>query len=519
MIHSHFHRIVVSLSILCLSLLCSTTGSAAPQTLTIIGTGDLQGQLDAIPYHTVNNSKAKNMAVGGISRIAGLIKQTRKETTNPVIVVSSGDDLMGRYFQQFKGEAIFNLMEMAGYEILALGNHEFDKGPKLLAKALSSINLAPLCSDLAIENTAMAERCAPYLIRNYQGIRVGFFSLMTENFAKVTIGNEITIKEKHIDTARRMVAILQEQDAQVIIAVTHIGTDMDHRLAAQVDEIDIIFGGHSHDYQQNLTTINNCLILNGGEKGTALVRLDVGLDKNQRIIPQSAAYTLVPVNAAITPDPLVEKQLTTYRSQLPATTQVGRTEREWDLTSATLRRQESGVANLITDLIHQQFKVDAVLFNGGSFRGNATILPGIITDTMIAEIDGFKSNVYLLSIQGKYLQHIMEHSASLIGHGGFLQVSGLKCTINPKGKQGERVTILIQARGGSWQHLEQERYYHVASNDFLVQHGGDDYFWFKKYGCNISNTYSTMSSILTDAFHHQSIINPAQPDGRIRILP
>ncbi len=55
---------------------------------------------------------------GGISRIATLIKQIEQTTDNRVVVVSSGDDLMGRYFRQFDGKAIFGLMDMAGYEVL-----------------------------------------------------------------------------------------------------------------------------------------------------------------------------------------------------------------------------------------------------------------------------------------------------------------------------------------------------------------------------------------------------------------
>jgi len=124
---------IASFFTVCFLLSCGTiTETPAPvKKLTIIGTGDLQGQLDANlkSVHLVELG-AKIEVMGGVSRIATLIKQIQLETANPVIVVSSGDDLMGKYFHKFSGKAIFYLMEISGYEVMALGNHEFDRAFK-----------------------------------------------------------------------------------------------------------------------------------------------------------------------------------------------------------------------------------------------------------------------------------------------------------------------------------------------------------------------------------------------------
>lgn len=524
------------LALCCLVSCAPVTKSPAPaHKLTIIGTADLQGRLDADPRSIrITESEEKTAVTGGISRIAGLIKQIQRDSNNPVITVSAGDDLMGRYFHQFDGKAIFGLMETAGYEVLALGNHEFDSGPGVLAEALDSVKFPVLCSDLEVQDTVMEKSCRSYLLRDYQGISIGFFSLMTEDFPVVTVTGKVKIKANQAAVARNMIQTLKKKGAQVIIAVTHIGTDMDRKLAAEVEGIDIIFGGHSHNYENRLERVNNTLIVNGGEKGPALVRLDVSLDGKNKVIPTSAAYSLIPVTADIKPDPAVEKQLVEYRNQLPAATIVGMTEKEWDLTKATLRSRESAVADMITDMIRTQFKVDIVLYNGGSFRGNSKYPAGPVTDTMLAEIDEFENNVYLMTMQGKYIRQILEHSASLIGHGGFLQGSGITFTIDPEAQSqeladknntnytisrpGNRIKdIRILSTDGSRQPLDPEHNYRLASNDFLVKLGGDRYFWFKKYGQGIRNTYSTMGTIMTDYFHKHNVVNPAGPDGRITI--
>ncbi len=526
-----------SLLALCCLLSCTPLAKlpAPASKLTIIGTGDLQGRLDSDPRSVhIRESGKKTKVVGGISRIAALIRQIQRETPNPVIVLSSGDDLMGRYFHQFDGKAIFSLMEMSGYEVLALGNHEFDSGPGVLAEALDSVDFTVLCSDLDVEDTVMAKSCRSYLLRDYQGIRIGFFSLMTRDFPVVTVTGKVKIRNTQAEVARNMTRTLKGKGAQVIVAVTHIGTNMDRILVAEVAGIDIIFGGHSHNYMNRLERVNNTLIVNGGEKGSALVRLDVSLDGKNKVMPTSAAYSLIPITQDIKPDATVEEQLAGYRSRLPAAAVVGMTEKEWDLTRATLCSRESDVANLITDMIRTQFKVDVVLYNGGSFRGDSQFSSGPVTDTMLAEIDEFENNVYLMTMQGKYIRQILEHSASLIGQGGFLQGSGITFTIDTSGqsqklvcKNGKDYTIAqpgkkiknikILSKDGSWQPLDPKRNYRLASNDFLVKLAGDHYFWFKKYGQGIHNTYSTMGTIMTDYFRKHTIVNPEGPDGRIKI--
>lgn len=531
---SRFTVFLLALSTL-LSCTAVTPPPARENKITIIGTGDLQGNLDSVPCSIcITESGEKTDIMGGISRIATLIKQIEQTTPNPVVTVSSGDDLMGKYFRQFNGKAIFGLMEMAGYDVLALGNHDFDSGPGVLAEALDSVNFTALCSDLVVQKTVMGKSCQPYVLKSYEGIKVGFFSLMTKDFPVVTVTGEVKIRNNQAAVARKMIQTLKKKGAQVIIAVTHIGTVMDRRLAAEVEGIDIIFGGHSHNYEQNLEKVNNTLIVNGGDKGAALVRLDVTLDKNNKVVPTSAVYSLIPVTADIKSDPEVESQLVEYRKQLPETEVIGMTEKEWDLTNATLRSRESAVANLITDTIRTKFKVDIVLYNGGSFRGNLTYPPGPVTDTMLAEIDEFENNVYLMTIKGRFIRQILEHSATLIGRGGFLQGSGIQFTINTEAlpqtligdvntgffisRAGNRIKdIRILSTDNSWQPLNPERNYRLAANDFLVKLGGDRFFWFKTHGRDIHNTYSTMGSVMTDFFRTNKTVNPVGPDGRITI--
>ncbi len=120
--------------------------------------------------------------------MASIIKEVRAKSEHSVFAISTGDSLMGRYFHVFRGRAIFRLMTAAGYDLYAMGNHEFDKGPQVLADALKTAGFETLCTDLNLCQTPLKGLCRPWIIRNVNGIAVGFFSLMTEDFPLVTSG-------------------------------------------------------------------------------------------------------------------------------------------------------------------------------------------------------------------------------------------------------------------------------------------------------------------------------------------
>ncbi|MBU0946134.1 MAG: bifunctional metallophosphatase/5'-nucleotidase [Proteobacteria bacterium] len=532
---------IILFSVLCILGLGWSSPSAAPSMtagasqLTFLGTADLQGQLEpSLRSIALDAGGEKIAVVGGIARIATLIKEIRKESQGPVIILSAGDDLMGRYFHTFNGHAIFTLLGRAGYEILALGNHEFDRGPGLLAEALEETTFVPLCSDLAIKDTVLEGSCQPLLIRQYQSVSIGFFSLMTPNFPFITTTGKVSLSGSPAAVAQQMVSELRAQGTDLVVAITHIGADLDRQLAAEVEGIDIIFGGHSHAYLPKLETVNKSLIVNGGEKGAALVRLDVKLSSDRKIIPESAAYTLIPVTESISQDQETAQHLQHFSDQLPAAIVLGKTESTWLLDKNAVRSGESTVADMINDLILDKFQVDFVLNNAGAFRGNKEYPPGPITDTMLHEIDEFENDVYLLKIKGKYLYPILEHSAALVDQGGFLQVAGLRLSINPgkraqeisqRGedwqvvKPGERIIeAQIRNRDGSYGPIEAEKEYALATNAYLAQNEGDQYYWFKKYGRDQVNTYTTLYSLLAEKLNTSQVLNPPPPDGRIRLL-
>lgn len=500
------------------------------KTISIVGTADLQGMLEPSVQNIDidGDGKREKIEMGGISHLATLYKQLKKKNPNTVIV-SAGDDLMGRYFHIFRGRAILGMMSEAGYEIVALGNHEFDKGSNVLASSLEGTKFTTLCSDLNVSASALKGKCVPYVIKKLDNVKVGFFSLITEGLLKSNNEKKITFLDRNVPMAKKMVKLLKDKGADIIVLVSHIGYKVDRALAKQVKGIDVIFGGHSHSYIKKLGYINNTAIINGGEQGSQVVKVDIPLDANNHAIAKEITMTKIPITSKYIADVEVKKRLQVFQKKLPKSIVLGVTKRDWVMDSKLNRRNESTVANMINDLLRKKYKVDIAINNAGTFRGKRVYEKGKITNRMLKEIDEFGNYAFILTLKGKYIRAILEQSASNYGTGGFMHVSGLKYTITLPNKiqkvehekiveKGTRLTEAKVLQNGKWVELKPEKEYSVLTNAYIAQQGGDGYFWFAKYGTDFQNTYATLASIMAEELEEKKELTPKEKDGRLIVV-
>jgi len=352
---------------------------------------------------------------------------------------------------------------------------------------------------------------------------------MTEDLPLVTSERAVKIMADNVTTAKRMVKLLREEGVHLIVALSHIGYKQDRVLAKQVKGIDLIFGGHSHDYVKKIGHINETAIVNGGQQGIQVVKVDIPLDKELNVLKKEIKMTKIPVTDSFKADQKIKKRVAMYQEGFPAAIILGETETPWNLTSDEIRKNESTVANMVNDLMREKFKVDVVMNNAGAFRGSKIYSKGNITNTMLKEIDEFGNYAYILKLKGKYFKEILERSAASYGEGGLMQVSGLKYRILlPKQvqkikdrkvvKPGNRVDNIKVLQEGHWVDLDPEKEYSILSNSFIVNHEGDGYFWFKKYGTALKNTYTTFYSIMAEAIDMQKVLSPKAKDGRLEIV-
>jgi 5'-nucleotidase len=223
--------------------------------------------------------------VGGIVRRNTFIQETRKQYPN-TILVDAGDFSQGTpYFNIFKGFLEIELMNKMGYDVVVLGNHEFDNGSKALAKRLKLANFKVICANYQFKNKKLSKIVKPYSIIQVGGKKIGFFGLLCD-MKKIVPPNysvETTFRDPII-TAKTMVEILQNlEHCDLIICLSHLGihaefegdvTDSD--IAENVAGIDFIIGGHNHILLEEPVTVNNTKILQVEKNGIYVGKLTIG---------------------------------------------------------------------------------------------------------------------------------------------------------------------------------------------------------------------------------------------------
>ncbi|MDP2971158.1 MAG: metallophosphoesterase, partial [Deltaproteobacteria bacterium] len=201
------------------------------RSLTIIHTNDMHSHLLGLPSN-LDYSPLKtgdDTTVGGWARIASVIKSEKAKRTNPSLVLDAGDFLMGSFFHMIsREEAVeLRLMKEMGYDVITLGNHEFDLMPGGLARIITSAHqkggLPEIVFSSAIFNREDSEDDSleevfkkglvkPYLVKEVQGIRIGLFGIMGKDAADVSPFARPLKFKNPIETAREMVKILREKE-------------------------------------------------------------------------------------------------------------------------------------------------------------------------------------------------------------------------------------------------------------------------------------------------------------------
>lgn len=243
----------------------------AQKNLVILHTNDTHSQID--PY------VSKESRSGGVLARMEYLKSVR-DTAGCTLLLDAGDFSQGSpYFNVFKGVAEIELMNMMGYDVVTLGNHEFDFGCKELGKRLKKANFQVVCANYQFKDRNLQKIVKPYVIIEKCGYRVGVFGLTVNMEGLVFPGTleEVTYLSP-IEKAREVVQILRnEQKCDVVICLSHLGFDTevvsDQMLAEQVPGIDLIVGGHTHTLLSEPVKVGGTLILQTGSKGRSVGRV------------------------------------------------------------------------------------------------------------------------------------------------------------------------------------------------------------------------------------------------------
>jgi len=239
-------KIVLALIVL---LLCAVP-LYAQKRLVILHTNDTHSHVDP-------DKSGSEKGCGGVIERAAYIDSVRiAEGRRNVLLLDAGDFNQGTsYFSELKGMLEIDLLNAMKYDVVALGNHEFDNGPDDLAKRLERLDAKIVCANYDFHGHRLSKIVKPWCIVRRGGLKIGVFGLLTDVSSVVTKNYADMIEyQDPIAVADSMATMLREQKhCDLVICLSHIGVDenlikrpSELDIAEKTDDIDIIVGGHTH---------------------------------------------------------------------------------------------------------------------------------------------------------------------------------------------------------------------------------------------------------------------------------
>lgn len=230
-----------------------------------------------------NDFHGANMEL--LAKRAAMVSKIRAESANLVLLVDAGDIFTrGPYHKRFYGSLEFDVMNQMQYDAITLGNNEFKStddisAQKILLERINQANFPVLCANVIDAQTgSYLAGTQPYIIKEYGEVKVAIFGITSTKtaFYRQAKGWKVT------DPIRAGETIVNELagKADIILALTHIGVNQDRILADKIVNISAIIGGDSHTVLSKPEIINNIPVVQAGDNGKYLGRLDLVFEKN-----------------------------------------------------------------------------------------------------------------------------------------------------------------------------------------------------------------------------------------------
>lgn len=443
-------------------------------------------------------------AVNGYAYIAQL-KADYEAKGAEVILVDAGDYSQGKtYVSVTKGADAVTMMNAAGYDVVTLGNHEFDYGYAQLKENMSKAKFKVVCADVFNEDgTPIFD--ANYTYTTKSGVKVGFFGMETPETQ--TKANPALIKGLTFATGDAFTKAAADQvaalkDADVVICLAHLGIDAESApyrstdLYAAVKGIDFIIDGHSHT------------VMTKGEKGepiqsTGTAFANIGVIVIDNATKKIESNSLFEIKEDTAKDATVAAAAKTIVDRVDAEYGVVFAKSEVTLNGAKApngnRDSETNNGDLITDAMiwkvmqnKEGLTVDAdhvvAITNGGGIR--AAIKPGDVTKKDINTVLPFGNTVAVIYVTGAELLEALEASTYSLPVGGFPQVAGINFTLSTAvaydanaetypastyyGPKSINRVVINSING---KEFKADDTYAVVTNNFVAG-GGDTYYAF-----------------------------------------
>ena len=461
---------------------------AGPVRFTVLHTNDHHGRFSP--------NRDSEFGLAARKTLIDAVRAEVRAAGGQVLLLDAGDVNTGTPESDLlDAEPDFRGMTLLGYDAMAVGNHEFDKTPAVLAKQREAWSGFPwLAANLQRDGRPMFE---PYRIFPLDGVKVAVLGLTTDETERLgaTRRHPGLQVERPAAAAQRLLPALKAQ-ADVVVVLSHLGHYPDGRhgsaapgdveLAREVSGIDVIVGGHSHSLvcmQPDGTREpahrpgddcrpdrqNGSWILQAGDWGRYVGRADFEWQAGRLELTR---YALLPVNlkgapgAVLAPDAAMNALLQPLaeRGRQGLSVEVGRAVGLFDGSRDQVRSRPTTLGRLVTQAMREMTEADIALTSAGGLRDSLRDGPLQLRDLM--QVLPFGNRIVTIEMSGQELQdYLLQAARKTPGSGAYLQQSGARFRLEGDALRELRVGHKPMDAGGR---------YRVALPSFVAG-GGDGY--------------------------------------------
>ncbi|MCQ2513317.1 MAG: bifunctional metallophosphatase/5'-nucleotidase [Lachnospiraceae bacterium] len=505
------------------------TGNAYEGKIVILHSNDVHGAIDGYP---VMKEFADEIESGG----------------GEVILVDAGDFSQGNSYASFdKGESVIELMNMVGYDVVTVGNHEFDYGSNRMMEIINELSAETVSINILIDDIQVFDSSA---IIELNGMKIGFIGVetpeaLTKSNPSKNPGLSIVQGDELYSKINTEAEKLKASGASLVICITHLGVDVgsvpnrSEDLWANVQNVDFIIDAHSHT--EMTKGENGEPIQSTGTKFANIGIIEI--DKDTSKITNNYLYKITdesPIDLEVKEkvDEIKDKVNKEYK------TVIGKTEVDLNGEKAPGNRtEETNMGDLIADSmvwyltkkntgsIEEGVPVVA-LENGGGIRN--WIHKGDITKQNVFDVLPFGNTLSVVYVSGSELLEALEASTYCTPKavGAFPQISGMNIVVNTYEEYDAGETypgstyrkpnsikrIVIKDVNG--QSFDLEGRYAVITNDFAAA-GGDTFYAFKAASKQFDTGFSQdviLSEFIAEELDGVVGEEYQNPKGRITIV-
>jgi len=489
---------------------------------TILTISDYHGQLVPLSEtaDNVSGTGAVNptFAIGGSAFLKPWFDLYRGETRGQPSLLMAGGDSVGATppISAFFGDTpTIRIMNMMGFNLDGLGNHNFDKGQQYLRETLIPLADFPYVSSNLVfpQNGKTPPEWKPSVVFKFQGFKLGVVGFSNHDLTTLIFPGNLdpfVVTDPLAAVNAEAARLRSKSNINAIVAIGHEGatsgtltepTGPVVDLADGLVNVDAVLGDHT-DFQVLATRPNGVMVVENRSKGIRFSRLRLVIDTNTKKVVYKTADFHKPWNIGVTPDAAIQAEIDALNAQLAPvfSTVIGESSvfipRADACGRADGRLCESLIGNVTTDAMRTAYTTDFAITNAGGLRSDLTCPttdnpsdfcpaytppPFPITRGQVQAVLPFGNVVVTLSINGAELKTYLENGVSAMPavNGRFAQVSGLCFTYDISAAAGSRVTgVVRQAADGTCTgaavDLTAGATYSLAINDFMAA-GGDGY--------------------------------------------